>query len=127
MAISSDLMVKKHAATFLRNINARSLSDYSIWNKNWADLQKLKRDASRTVGDLVDQVSDGTPEKKAAELEVAYDRLSDFIGDISCELDRRSAAGVKTPISDPSAPDTSRIPAVVERSAPRAAAHAVIG
>ena len=118
MAFSNDLMVKKHASGFLRNINARSLSDYSIWNKNWSDLQKLKRDASRTVGDLVDQVSDGTPEKKAAELEAAYDRLSDFIGEISSELDRRSAAGVKTPISDPSAPDTSRIPAVVERSAP---------
>jgi HK97 family phage major capsid protein len=118
MAISSDLMVKKHASGFLRNINARSLSDYTIWNKNWADLQKIKRDASRTVGDLVDQVSDGLAEKKAAELEVAYDRLSDFIGDISSELDRRSAAGVKTPISDPSLPDTSRIPAVVERTAP---------
>jgi HK97 family phage major capsid protein len=118
MAISSDLMVKKHASGFLRSIDARSLDDCKIWNKNWADLQKLKRDASRTVGDLVDKVNDELPEKKAAELESAYDRLSDFIGEISCELDRRSAAGVKTPISDPSLPDTSKIPAIVERTAP---------
>lgn len=118
MALSNDLMVKKHASGLLRSIDARGLDDYKIWNKNWADLQKLKRDASRTVGDLVDKVSDGLPEKKAAELEVAYDRISDFIGEISCELDRRSAAGVKMPISDPSAPDTSKIPAIVERTAP---------
>ena len=83
MPLDNDLMVKKHANSFLRTINARNLTDFKIWNKNWNDLQKIKRDASRTIGDLVDAVTDSTAEKKAAELEGAYDRLSDFIKDIS--------------------------------------------
>ena len=118
MPLDNDLMVKKHANSFLRTINARNLTDFKIWNKNWNDLQKIKRDASRTIGDLVDAVTDSTEEKKAAELEGAYDRLSDFIKDISWELDRRSEAGVKTPISDPMETDTSKIPPVIGRTAP---------
>lgn len=118
MPLDTDLMVKKHANAFLRNINTHNLTDFKIWDKNWNELQKTKRDASRTISELLDQVTDNISEKKAAELEGAYNRLSDFIQDISWELDRRTEAGVKSPICDPDLPDTSKIPKTRGRVAP---------
>ena len=68
MPLDNDLMVKKHASDFCATINARSLTDYKIWNKNWSDLAKTQTRCIADCWRLVDQVSDGTPEKKAAEL-----------------------------------------------------------
>ena len=73
--LDSGLLVKKHAPQFLKSIDARSMDDAALYRMPWADLQKPKREARRTAGDLIDAVTDGVDERRAAELEACVDAL----------------------------------------------------
>ena len=118
MPLSNSLMARKHAHSLLSNLKVRSIEDFECWSKDWSALNKAKRDAMRTVGDLIDQCNDNIDDRKATEIEAASDAVATLVENIDWELDRRTEAGVKTPLGDPKETDYSKVPVVEGRIAP---------
>jgi HK97 family phage major capsid protein len=113
--LDSGLLVKKHAPQFLKSIDARSMDDAALYRMPWADLQKAKREARRTAGDLIDAVTDGVDERRAAELEACVDALGDFISGVDWEADQRTQLGSREPREHSG---SAKMPKVEGRSAP---------
>ena len=55
---SIDLMVKKHANRYLRQLNAKNLSDFSIPDQSQKRLLSVHADGERAARDLVGQCTD---------------------------------------------------------------------
>lgn len=90
---SIDLMVRKHANRFLRQLNVKHLPDFSIADANHKKLLSAYADAERTVRDLIGSCVDGTTEDRAAEIEAAVDGLSTFLADVDAEIAIRKNQG----------------------------------
>ena len=90
---SIDLMVKKHANRYLRQLNAKNLSDFSIPDQSHKRLLSVYADGERAARDLVGQCTDDLSEKNAAEIEGAVDGISDFLSAIDNEIAIRKSNG----------------------------------
>jgi HK97 family phage major capsid protein len=86
-------MVKKHANRYLRQLNAKNLSDFSIPDQSHKRLLSVYADGERAARDLVGQCTDDLSEKSAAEIEGAVDGISDFLSAIDNEIAIRKSNG----------------------------------
>lgn len=97
--ITSQNAVRKHAQAFtatLRKAGA-SLDNFEPHTLSWQDLSRVERDARSTAKAIIEDVSDAMPESRAAEIEAAFDALTEIADACSIDKDSRNDRGDRGP------------------------------
>lgn len=109
------LSIKREAAGFLASLPDRDPSNFRPHQASWADLNAIERDARSNARRLLDMTKDGIPDERAAELEIAFDALSQIADACVREKDERNERGDRNPHAGI---DLSKRPRFEPRSAP---------
>jgi len=85
--------IRKHAATFTQSLRKAGidLDHLEPHSLNWADLNRIERDARAAAKPLPEQILDGTDERRAAEIERAFDGLTEIAEACAIDKDSRTA------------------------------------
>ncbi|PWG18067.1 phage major capsid protein [Salibaculum griseiflavum] len=91
--------VRKHAQNFVATLRkaGADLDDFEPHRLSWQDLCKVERDARSTAKEIIASVTDATPEARAAEIEAAFDALTEIADDCGADKDARTERGDRGP------------------------------
>lgn len=91
--------VRKHAQPFIATLRkaGADLDKFEPFRLSWQDLCRVERDARSTAKALIENVTDSTPEARAAEIEAAFDLLSCIADDCAQDKDARNERGDRGP------------------------------
>lgn len=89
----------KLAPSFCRNLRLKGqdIENFQPHALRWNDLCEVEKNAKHEAKCLTDQISDGMSDKRAAEIEAAYDQLVEIAELCSADKDARSARGDRGP------------------------------
>lgn len=91
--------IRKHAPTFTQSLRKAGLELDHIEPHalSWQDLNRVERDARAAAKATIDRVADGTDERRAAEIENAFDGLTALADACAGDKDARTARGDRGP------------------------------
>ncbi|PVZ47916.1 phage major capsid protein [Thalassobacter stenotrophicus] len=109
--------VRKHAQPFVATLRkaGAALDHFEPHRLSWQDLCRVERDAKATAHEIIANVTDGTPEARAAEIEAAFDALTEIAEDCGADKDARTARGDRGPWAGV---DLDRRPTFENKSSP---------
>lgn len=90
---------RKHAQPFcatLRSVGA-DLDRFEPHVLTWQSLNRVERDARKVAKDIIDRMGDGTSEDRAAEIESAFDALTEIAEACATDKDARNERGDRGP------------------------------
>ena len=93
------IAARKKAQALHTNHGVRSLNEVEPHSMNWADLNRLEKDARKAVSDVLDTITDKATSEQRADAELAADGLGDLLAAIGSEKDERAVTGSKEPRS----------------------------
>ena len=72
------LPARKLTQKLHRELDVKYLTEVEPHQMEWSALAKAKRDATRTCTELLDSMTDDTPEERANDLEAAFDIVNEL-------------------------------------------------
>lgn len=94
---SETLAIKRDAASFLSKLPDRDPANFQPNKATWAELNVIERDARTHARRLIETTKDSLSEPRAAEIEMAFDALSQIADAVGREKDERNARGNREP------------------------------
>lgn len=91
--------IRKHAPTFTQALRKAGLEldHLKPHALSWQDLNRVERDARAAAKASIDRVADGTDDRRAAEIEAAFDGLTTLADACAADKDQRTARGDRSP------------------------------
>ncbi|MFP1631215.1 phage major capsid protein [Zhengella sp. ZM62] len=89
--------MRKHAMASLRKLNFSDLERIELHRLDWSDLNARAKAVKLEARAMADRISDDLDKSEAAEIEAAYDGLTEILDAIEDEKDKRSELGNRGP------------------------------